>query len=667
MDHGYLNDILILFAAAVAVVVVCLRLKLPPILGYLAIGVSMGPYGLGLVDDTERTRDIAEFGVVFLLFTIGLEFSLSQLMRMKGVVLGLGGAQVIVTTAITAVVGVYFGMTLEGALILGGVVAMSSTALVIKQLTDQIELHTRHGRNAVGILLFQDVMVIPFLILASTSVDAETPSTLAVISAVAKGALALGLILIIGRWVLRPLFHSVARFRSTELFTLTVLLITLGSAWLTEQLGLSLALGAFVAGMMMGETEFRHQVEAEVRPFRDVLLGLFFITVGMLLDLKILPTYWVWILLLLTALILFKVVVIAVLCRLGGWNNAVSLRTGLVLAHGGEFGFAILTLAISGGNIEQHYGQVVLAALLISMAISPLLIRANGRLAARLLPQAVTMSKDAVREHVEVTAHGLSGHVIICGYGRLGQTIARFLEDEGINFVAMDLDPVLIQNAVKAKEPVTYGDASSLDLLKAAGLEHAAAVMVCTDGTGPAFKILHNVRSVNSTIPIVVRTRDDSELQNLLDAGATEVIPEILEASLMMASHLLFLLKVPAARIFSKVRQVQRGRYELMHQLFPGVEDSLMAGGNSPAELHAIDLSSDSWATGREIGALGLTGQEVNIIAMQRDGKRTPHPAEDTRLESGDTLILYGIPSTLDEVERQLLARTTESEVVVDG
>lgn len=658
MNHGYLNDILLLFTAAVVVVVICLRMKLPPILGYLAVGVLVGPHGLGLIADSEHTRGIAEFGVVFLLFTIGLEFSLSQMMRMKGVVLGLGGAQVIVTTALTALVGVYFGLSLEGALILGGVVTMSSTALVVKQLTDQIELHTRHGRNTVGILLFQDLMVIPFLILAATSASAETPSALTVIYAVAKGALALAVILAVGHWVLRPLFHGVARFRSTELFSLTVLLITLGSAWLTNQLGLSLALGAFVAGMMMGETEFRHQVEAEVRPFRDVLLGLFFITVGMLLDLSILPKYWAWVMLLLTALILFKIVIITLLCRLGGWNNAVALRTGLVLAHGGEFGFAILTLAISGGNIEQLHGQVVLAALLISMALSPLLIRANGRIAAWLLPKAVTLSKDVIREHVEETAHGLSGHVIICGYGRLGQTIARFLEDEGINFVAMDLDPVLVQNAVKAKEPVTYGDSASLDLLKAAGLDRAAAIMVCTDDTGPAFKILHNVRGINTEIPIVVRTHDDSELQQLLDAGATEVIPEILEASLMMASHLLFLLKVPPTRIFNKIRQVQSGRYELMHQLFPGGEDTLINTGDTAAELHAVELPHHAWAVKRQINELGLTAHGINIIAMQRHGQRIPHPSDETRLETGDTLILYGAAAALDEVERKLLETT---------
>lgn len=654
MNHGYLNDILLLFAAAVAVVIICLRLKLPPILGYLAIGVMVGPYGMALVEDAEHTRAIAEFGVVFLLFTIGLEFSLSQMMRMKGVVLGLGGAQVGVTTAVVAAAGVWFGMPLEGALILGGVVAMSSTALVVKQLTDQIELHTRHGKNAIGILLFQDLMVIPFLILASMAGSNESPSASMVLAAMAKGALALVLILAAGRWVLQPLFHGVARFRSTELFTLTALLITLAAAWLTEQLGLSLALGAFVAGMMLGETEFRHQIEAEIRPFRDVLLGLFFVTVGMLLNLQILPQYWDWIVLMLVALILFKLITVTLLCRLGGWDMAVSLRTGLVLAHGGEFGFAILSLAISGHSIESDYGQVMLAALLVSMALSPFLIRANGRITARLLPKAASLSKEAVREQVEETAHGVSNHVIICGYGRLGQTIARFLEDEGINFVAMDLDPVLVQNAVKAKEPVTYGDAASLEMLQAAGLGRAAAIMICLDTTGPAFKILQQVRRIDKEIPIVVRTRDDSEMQKLFDAGATEVIPEIHEASLMMASHLLFLLNVPTNRIFSKIRQVQRGRYELMHQLFPGVEDSQLPSGDG-AELHAVELTSHAWAVGRQIDELGLKGSGITIVAMQRHGKRIPHPPEHIRLEMGDTLILYGFAPALDDVEQRLL------------
>ena len=319
MEYSYINEILVLLTVSLTVVVLFLRLNLPPILGYLVVGVLVGPYGFAWIDDTEHTRALAEFGVVFLLFTIGLEFSLPQLIRMKRIVLGLGGLQVFLTTAITAAVALYLGLPMEGALVLGGIIAMSSTALVIRQLTDQVELHTRHGRNAVGILLFQDVMVIPFLILVSRPAGAVDGMSFAVVlAALAKGLVALLVILALGRWGLRPLFRGIARFRSTELFTLTVLLVTLGAASITHEMGLSFALGAFLAGMMLSETEFRHEVEAEIRPFRDLLLGLFFITIGMLLNVRLLPEIWLPVLLLLFVLITFKLLLIAVLCRVMG-------------------------------------------------------------------------------------------------------------------------------------------------------------------------------------------------------------------------------------------------------------------------------------------------------------------------------------------------------------
>ncbi|MFC1749226.1 monovalent cation:proton antiporter-2 (CPA2) family protein [Pseudomonadota bacterium] len=657
MDHSYLNDILILFTAAVIVVVMCLRLRLPPILGYLGVGVLMGPYGLQIIADTEHTRNLAEFGVVFLLFTIGLEFSLAQLMRMRGTVIGLGGAQVLITTTITAYIAHQFGLSLEASLIIGGVVAMSSTALVIKQLTDQVELHTRHGRNAVGILLFQDIMVIPFLILASTpAVATEEASTFGVLIALAKGAAAVAIILALGHWVLRPLFRGIARFRSTELFTLTALLITLGAAWITHQLGLSLALGAFIAGMMLGETEFRHQIEAEIRPFRDVLLGLFFITVGMLLNLQMLPDVWRWVVMLLAALILLKTAIIIACCRLTGQNLAISLRTGFILAHGGEFGFAILTLALSGSLIDPQYGQVILAALLISMGMAPVLIRFNGRIAAYLQPKAVTNSRAQVKANIENTAHGVSNHVIICGYGRLGQNIARILEDENIKFVALDLDPTLVQNALKAKEPVSYGDSSSLELLKAAGLERAAALVICVDDRQSATKILAQARPARPELPILVRTRDDTRLQELLDAGASEVIPEALEASLMMASHLLLMLEIPASRVIRVVREAQIGRYQMLRQLFPGEMDSHPTGAEGSSTLHhTVEIIEGTYAANRTIAALKLEGKEISIVSLQRGKNRIPHPDENTRLEKEDLLVLYGTAEALEKVEKKML------------
>ena len=659
MDSSFLNDILMLFAAAVAVVVVCLRLGLPPILGYLGIGVLLGPYGMQVIASTEHTREIAEFGVVFLLFTIGLEFSLPQLMRMKGAVLGLGGAQVLLTAAITTFIALEFGLSLEGALVIGGVVAMSSTALVIKQLTDQVELHTRHGRNAVGILLFQDIMVIPFLILASTpAIATQDTSAASVLIALAKGAVAVTIILAMGHWVLRPLFRGVAHFRSTELFTLTALLITLGAAWITHQLGLSLALGAFIAGMMLGETEFRHQIEAEIRPFRDVLLGLFFVTVGMLLNLQMLPDVWPWVLMLLAALVILKALIIAVLCRFAGWNTAITLRTALVLAHGGEFGFAILTLALSGNLIPPEYGQVILAALLISMGLAPILIRFNGRIAALVSTKAVTESREQVKANIEHTAHGLSNHVIICGYGRLGQNIARILEDENIKFVALDLDPTLVQNAVNAKEPVSYGDSSSLELLKAAGLGQAAALVVCVDDVQTAFKILQQARPAHPSLPILVRTRDDQQLQKLLDAGATEVIPEALEASLMMASHLLLMLDINPSRVIHVVRQAQTGRYRMLRQLFPGEMDSHPTSSEGSSTLHhTVEITECAQAVNKTIATLELDNEELSIVALQRGDERIPHPDGGVKLQAGDLLILYGTADAMEKAERHLLCK----------
>jgi len=455
-------------------------------------------------------------------------------------------------------------------MILGGVVAMSSTALVTSQLSSQHELHARHGRNAVGILLFQDIMVAPFLILIANFVTPSVFTTYhAIVIAICEGLLGLVAILILGHWVLRPLFRGIARFKSTELFTLTSLLVALTAAWITHQIGLSLALGAFFAGMMLAETEFRHQLEAEIRPFRDILLSLFFITIGMLLDIRLLPQVWPWVLLLLSALVIFKLLLITVLCRMVGWNWAVSTRTGLVLAHGGEFGFAILALALSNNLLPSDYGQVVFASLLISMGLAPLLIRFNGRIISLVLPAASSMNEISIKDQISETAQRLNNHVIICGYGRVGQNVASFLKSEDIKFIALDLDLHLVQQAVNAKEPVTYGNASNIDMLKAAGLSRADALVFCLDNVTSVLKVLHQVRHINTEIPILVRTNDDSQLEQLKGAGATEVIPETLEASLMLSSHMLLMLNKSTSYVFSKIRKVRKDRYRLLHRLFP--------------------------------------------------------------------------------------------------
>ena len=540
MDYSFLSDTLLILISTVVLVVLFLRMGLPPVLGYLAVGVMVGPYGLSLVYDIDNIRTFAEFGVVFLLFTIGLEFSTSVLIRMKASVLGLGSAQVLLTAALASSIAFFFGLTLESALVLGGVVAMSSTALVTKQLADQVELHTRHGRNSIGILLFQDLMVVPFLILVATlSGESKTASTMTVLSALGEGALALIFIFVLGRWVLKPLFREVARFHSAELFTLTVLLVVLCSSWITHQIGLTFALGAFLAGVMLSETEFRHQVESEIRPFRDVLLGLFFITVGMMLDVSILPAAWPYVLALFLSLVLIKLLLVAGFCRIASWNSSVSMRTGLILAHGGEFGFAILILAMDGEVLSPEEGQVILAAMLFSMALAPLIIRYNGQLTALLLPGSVERSKREVREQIIDTSRALNRHVIVCGYGRVGQPALNLLLEQKVACMAIDLDPERVQKGMNGGQPVSYGDAVSLELLHACGLSRASALVVSMIDFNTTIKIISRVRAVYAELPIFVRTRKEIQLYQLYQAGATEVVADTYGSDTMITTEML--------------------------------------------------------------------------------------------------------------------------------
>ena len=540
MEYSYLNDTLVILTATVAVVFLVLRIGLPALVAYLAVGVLVGPYTLSLVSDVEHIRTFAEFGVVFLLFSIGLEFSTTVLMRMKASVLGLGSAQVLLTAALTTSSAVFMGLSLDSALVIGAVVAMSSTALVTKQLADQVELHTRHGRNSVGILLFQDLMVVPFLILVSMlNGQSEAASTNIVLTALGQGVVVIMLIFAFGHWVLRPLFRAVAGFRSAELFTLTVLLIVLCSAWLTHQIGLTFALGAFLAGMMLSETEFRHQVASDIRPFRDVLLGLFFVTIGMMLNLSILSDIWLSVLLMLFVLMMIKFLLVAGFCLLAGWNSAVSMRTGLILAHGGEFGFAILILAMEGETLSQTEGQTLLAAMLISMALAPIIIRYNATITSLLIPKQVQKSKQEISSKIMLNSSQLNQHVIVCGYGRIGSHSVAFLSEQHIPCIAIDLSSTKVQLGMAKKHPVSYGDASSLELLHACGLSRAAALVISIIDFNTAIKIITRVRSIDAELPIIVRTRKELHLYQFYQAGATEVIADTFGSDQMLNNDML--------------------------------------------------------------------------------------------------------------------------------
>lgn len=657
MEYTTLRSILILLAVAVFVVAALRRLHLPAVLAYLATGLLVGPHGLGFIRDNAGTSSLAEFGVVFLLFTLGLEFSLPRFIVMRRAVFLLGGLQVLLTTVGAAAMARLMGASLPVALVLGGAFAMSSTAIAAKQLSEQAEINLQHGRLAVAVLLFQDLAVIPFLILIP-ALNHGLDSTLAadLLKAFGKGFLAVVVILAAGRWLLRPLLHQIATARSAELFTLTALLVTMASAFGTAALGLSLALGGFLAGMMLAETEYRHQVEADIRPFRDVLLGLFFITVGMLLNPEVVARHWLLLVGAVLGLLLFKTVLIAALSRYLGADNNAALRTGLVLAQGGEFGFALLSLGLAQHVIRAPVAEFGLAVIVVSMMAGPLLIRYNRLLAERLFPESAAEEHDLLQHDIGRHQLHLENHVVIVGYGRVGQNVARFLEPEGFEFVALDLDPLRVRHAREAGDPVYYGDGTNRDVLRAAGIERARVLVISYFKVSTALKILGHVKKMRPDIPVLVRTRDDAELEKLQEAGATEIIPETLESSLMLASHLLHVLHVPMSEILRKIQEVRTHRYSLLRSVFRGQDALPMDESHAFREqLHTLTLSGGAHAINRSLAEINLKSLGVVVTALRREGVVGRQPPAVTVLKEGDVMVLWGTPEKLEDAEERLL------------
>jgi monovalent cation:H+ antiporter-2, CPA2 family len=528
MHNDPLLQILILLAASVCVVAGVRKLKLPAILGYLAVGMLLGPHAFAVGLDNATTQLLADFGVVFLVFTLGLEFSLPRLVAMRWEVLGVGGAQVLVTTGLVAAGAVlWFGVVPAVAVVIGGAVAMSSTAIIISQLTEQSENNRTHGRLAVAICLFQDLSFPLFLALVSVLTGGgQAADARHIAGAVGIAVLALLLVLAAGRWLLRPLFLGIASVRSAELFSLAVLLVVLASAWATHAAGLSLALGAFLAGMMLAETEFRHQIEATIRSYREVLLGLFFITIGMLLDVVLLLRHLGLVTAILVGMLLLKAAVVTLAAKPATKSWFKSLRTGVVVGQGGEFGFALLTLLLRHELLNPAVVQPLLAATVLSMVLSPFLIRHNRRITRALLGESGPPHSEAMRETRATLAVAERDHVIICGFGRVGQNIARVLESTGFEYIALELDAYRIRAGRQAGDPVIYGDAGQVKVLENVGVAHASCVVITFANPEVALRILRAVRELREDVPILVRTQDDSKLEELQAAGAFTVAAE---------------------------------------------------------------------------------------------------------------------------------------------
>ncbi len=652
MPHA-LQLILVLLAASVVVVVACRLVRLPPILGYLLVGVAVGPHALAWVPDDASTRYLGEFGIVFLMFSIGLEFSLAQLRAMRRAVFGLGLAQVAITTLAGLAALQLLGFSWQAGLVLGGALAMSSTAIVSKMLAERMELATPHGRDIMGVLLFQDLAVVAFLIVIPSLARAGGELVAALVLAAAKAVIALTLILYVGQQPMRAWFHLVARQRSSELFMLNLLLVTLGLAALTELAGLSLALGAFLAGMLIAETEYRYQVEEDIKPFRDVLLGLFFVTVGMALDLELVVANAGWVLFLLVVPVAVKLALIVALERAFGSPLAVAFRTGFYLAQAGEFALVMLTLSVPYGLIAPGLVQAVLAAMILSMLAAPVVIQFAEPIVRKLTAND-WLARAAQLTRIAATTMARQDHVIICGYGRSGQNLARLLEREDIPWIALDSDPQRVREAAADGASVVYGDASRREALGAAGLGKARAVAITFASTAVALRILHHVQQARPDLPVIVRTVDDSEMEKLYAAGATEVIPEVLEGSLMLATHSLLVLGLPLNRVLTQIRRIREERYSLFRGFFHGATDAADAAENLQPRLHSVVLPDRAYANGRTLGELSMDGL-VEVTGVRRRGMRSQRPDPQWRFEPGDAVVLLGKPEELSLAEQKLL------------
>ncbi|MGJ7545139.1 monovalent cation:proton antiporter-2 (CPA2) family protein [Variovorax sp. LT1R16] len=644
---------LLYLLAAVIGVVICRSLKLPPMLGYLTAGVLIGPHALALAQNNEGIRHLGEFGVVFLMFVIGLEFSLPKLRAMRKHVFGLGLMQVVLTMSIATVAALLLARLLppawqlgwQTALALSGALTMSSTAIVVKLMAERLELESEHGKRVMGVLLFQDLAVVPLLVLIPALGAPPEALFKALSIAMAKAVFLVGILLYGGPRVMRWWLTLVARRRSEELFMLNLLLITLGLAWLTELAGLSLALGAFVAGMLVSETEYKHQVETDIRPFHDVLLGLFFITIGMSLDWHIVVERWLLVAVLLVLPLAFKLGLVTLLARSLGATTGVSLRTGLYLAQAGEFGFVLLTLAQDRSLLPPWLANPVLASMVLSMLATPFIILYSNAIVRKLV------ASDWMQQSLQMTSIArktinTAQHVIICGYGRCGQNLARILEREGIPYMALDLDPDRVRQAAAAGDSVVFGDAARLQALMAAGLARASAVVVTYLDVQGALKVLANTRTHAPQVPVIVRTQDDLDLEKLQAAGATEVVPEAIEGSLMLASHALALVGVPMRRVIRVVQDQRDARYNLLRGYFHGADDD-KADELDHARLNSFTLSTGARAIGQTVGQVALDAVGVRIVGIRRRNGVAAPAVDDTVLGDADTLVLSGKPDAL--------------------
>lgn len=652
--NGTFSSLLLLLAVAVILVWLFRRVKLPAILAYLVAGIIAGPDVMGWIADPDDYHLVAELGIVLLLFSLGLEFSLPKMIAMRRWVFGLGAAQVLGSLLIFLLIGFIWLDEWAASLAIAGALALSSTAVVIKQLKESAQTSTRRGQMSVAILLFQDIAVVPLLIIIPLLASDNGNIGYTLLLALAKGAAVIAVLMTIGKWVLPYLFKEIAKQRTDELFVLATLLVALVAGGMTHVFGLSMALGAFLAGMMLGESQYKHQLEADIRPFRDILMGLFFTTIGMQLQLYGFVQNFHWILLALIVMAVIKIALISSVARFMGERDEDAWGSGISLFQMGEFGFVIVALASSHGLLSKEIVTSMIGIGVLSMAITPIVIHRLKSL-VNLVVRHPDPLVDIEQQRIS-GSEGLENQVLICGFGRVGQTMSRFLDAEGITHIAVDNDPMRVQEAVAGGARVYFGDSARKDILRAVGAESVDLIIISFADDLRALEVLKELRQLNPEAYIIVRSRDDTRLTQLQEAGASQVVPDTLEASLMLISHVLSRSGIPIRRILARLDKERRNHYGEMHGFFQGDETEITPELADKLEfLRALTLPEGAWATGKRIDELDWDKHQVQLKALRRDDEEIQEPDSDTELQPQDVVLLVGKPRYVEAAERWLL------------
>lgn len=641
-----LRDVLIIFTISVLVVFVFQKFRFPAIAGFLVAGTLVGPHGLNLISDGEQVEILAEIGVVLLLFTIGLETSLSRL-RASSRLLWFGGPlQIVCTLVLVAAGGLVLHRPLEEFLFWGFLLSLSSTAIVLKAMGERGELDTLHGQASMAILIFQDLAVVPMILLTPMLATGTQGGTSAIFEIIVKSIVVVGLIILSARVLVPHVLAHVVGTRSRELFLLTIIVLGLGTAWLTSLAGLSLALGAFIAGLVISESEYSHQALAEVIPFRDSFNSLFFVSVGMLMDPRVILEHPLLVFGLLSAVVLGKFFTAAGAVFLAGSPVRSAILSGVGLAQVGEFAFILAQEGQGVGLLNREAYNIFLSVSVLSMIITPFLIQRAHRLAKR------TEALDRINRWlprrsfpVETgTQVKLKDHVIIVGYGLNGRNLARVLKDMEIPYVVLDMNANMVKTAGEGDASIMFGDATNTRVLTQARIAFAKVLVVATSDPFGARRIVQQARQLNSKLYIVVRTRYLKELPDLLELGANDVIPEEFETSIEIFALVLQSYRTPKAMIQQKVEQVrQEGYLQLRRGELPELAHHLRAGTLADAEVETCRIEEDSPALGKSLGTLKILSRAgASVIALTREGITKSNPSQDTVLETGDVLVLIG-------------------------